>query len=124
VDASEYVVRRYGRRRNILLGSLATLDALPLARSYDLVVCSDVLQYVANAEIRRGLRALAKRTGGVAFIEAFTRADDMIGDRDAWHERSAHWYRQALRDAGFTSVGLYLFVASGLRSALNELESC
>ena len=122
VDASEYVVRRFGRTRNILLGSLDTLDALPLARSYDMVVCSDVLQYVPNAEVKRGLRALAKRTGGVAFIEAFTRDDDMVGDRDEWHERTARWYRGAFREAGFRALGLYLFAGPGLRNALNELE--
>ena len=31
VDPSEYAVRRFGRRRNILLGDLASLDELPLA---------------------------------------------------------------------------------------------
>ena len=124
VDASEYVVRRYGRIRNVLQGSLATLDELPLARSYDLVVCSDVLQYVPNDEVERGLRALAKRTGGVAFIEAFTRDDAMIGDHDEWHERTARWYRTAFREAGFRALGLYLFAGPGLRNALNELELC
>lgn len=124
VDTSQYAVRRYGRTRNILQGSLARLDDLPLARSYDLVVCSDVLQYVPNAAVKSGLRALAKRTGGVAFIEAFTRDDDMVGDRDDWHERTARWYRAAFREAGFRALGLYLFAGPGLRNALNELELC
>lgn len=124
VDASAYVVRRYGRTRNIVHGTLATLDKLPLARSYELVVCSDVLQYVPNDEVKRGLKLLAKRTGGVAFIEAFTSRDDMTGDKEHWHARSARWYRKAMHDAGFASIGLYLFVGRGLRHALNELESC
>jgi len=64
VDPSEYVVRRYGRRRNIIQGGLLELDELYLDRSYDLVVCSDVLQYLPNEDAREGLRLLARRTGG------------------------------------------------------------
>lgn len=122
VDASEYAVRRYGRTRNIRLGSLARLDRVRLARSYDLVICSDVLQYVPNAEVRAGLHAMAKRTGGVAFIEAFTAGDDMTGDRLLWHARSAAWYRRAFAEAGFTPLGLHLYVAPRMLGAINELE--
>lgn len=124
VDPSEYAVRRFGRRRDILLGSLTTLDQIGLARSYDLIVCSDVLQYLTNAEVRKGLRMVAKRLGGVAFIEAFTAKDDMIGDRDLWHERSATWYRRAFAAAGLTQVGLYTFVGAKLLPVVNELERC
>lgn len=124
VDPSEYVVRRYGRRRNILHGDLLSLDDLALARSYDLVVCSDVLQYLPNDDVREGLRLLARRVGGVAFIEAFTAADDMIGDREQWHARSAEWYRRTFRQAGLVPVGLYLFIGPRLLPSTNELERC
>lgn len=124
VDPSEYVVRRYGRRRNIIQGGLLDLDELYLDRSYDLVVCSDVLQYLPNEDAREGLRLLARRTGGVAYIEAFTAGDDMIGDRESWHMRSADWYRRAFRLAGLAPVGLYLFVGPRLYPTTNELERC
>ena len=124
VDPSEYAVRRFGRRRDILPGSFTTLDQIGLARSYDLIVCSDVLQYLTSAEVRKGLRIVAKRLGGVAFIEAFTVKDDMIGDRELWHERSAAWYRRAFADAGLTQIGLYMFVGAKLLPVVNELERC
>lgn len=124
VDPSEYVVRRYGRRRNIIQGSLLELDELHLDRSYDLVVCADVLQYLPNDDAREALRLLAKRTGGVAYIEAFTDADDMVGDYEQWHPRSSEWYRRAFRLAGLASVGLYLFVGPRLYHTTNELERC
>ncbi len=122
IDPSDYVVRRYGRQRDVRQGTLQSLDRLDLSRSYDLVVCSDVLQYLPNAEVKQGLRLLAKRVGGVAFIEAFTAGDDMVGDRELWHARSAGWYRRAFADAGLIPVGLHLYIGPRLRSATNELE--
>ncbi|NLG61061.1 MAG: class I SAM-dependent methyltransferase [Candidatus Cloacimonetes bacterium] len=124
VDPSDYVVRRYGRSRNILQGSLLDLDDLYLERSYDLVVCADVLQYLPNDDVRRGLTLLARRTGGVAYIEAFTAGDDMVGEHEDWHMRSAEWYRRAFRQAGLVPVGLYLFVGPRLFPTTNELERC
>lgn len=122
VDPSDYVVRRFGKRRDIRQGSLNTLDSMRLARSYDLVVCSDVLQYLPNADVREGLRMLGRRVGGVAFIEAFTAADDMIGDRELWHTRSGTWYRRAFAEAALTPIGLHLYVGPRLVGITNELE--
>lgn len=124
VDPSEYVVHRYARTRNIIQGTLLELDELYLDRDYDLVVCSDVLQYLPNDDVREGLRLLARRTAGVAYIEAFTAGDDMAGDREDWHMRSAEWYRRAFRLAGLAPVGLYLFVGPRLYPTTNELERC
>jgi predicted TPR repeat methyltransferase len=118
------VVRRYGRRRNIIQGSLLELDELHLDRSYDLVVCADVLQYLPHEDVREGLRLLARRMGGVAYIETFTSRDDMVGDRELWHARSADWYRRTFRLAGLVPVGLYLFVGPRLLPSTNELERC
>ncbi|HEU5210837.1 MAG TPA: class I SAM-dependent methyltransferase [Longimicrobiales bacterium] len=124
VDPSEYAVHRYGRTRNIIQGTLLELDELYLDRDYDLVVCSDVLQYLPNDDVREGLRLLARRTAGVAYIEAFTAGDDMVGDREDWHMRSAEWYRRAFRLAGLVPVGLYLFIGPRLYPTTNELERC
>src|SRR5437868_8762227 len=45
VDPSAYAVARFGRRRNLLLGDVASLDELPLRDGYDLVVANGVLNY-------------------------------------------------------------------------------
>jgi len=66
VDGSTYAVRRFGRRRNIRLGTLGGLADLKLDGPFDVVVCCDVLHYVKTAELRRGLREISGLTRGVA----------------------------------------------------------
>jgi len=121
VDSSDYVLRRYGRRRGILKGELAELDRLDLPR-FDLVVCSDMLQYVPTDELRAGLRHMRVLTGGLAFIEAFTSEDDMVGDGDAWIDRSAAFYRRELRSAGFIACGMHCYLPASMRGTANVLE--
>lgn len=110
IDSSEYVIERYAATRNIRFGTLATLDKMKSLRASDLVVCADVLQYVDTAEVERGLRAIRRLTRGVAYVEAFTTEDTMIGDRVGWHRRSAAAYRRLFRRAGLTQCGPYCFV--------------
>src|SRR5262245_38669562 len=74
VDSSAYAVRRFGKRRNLRLGTFGELGELGLEGPFDLIVCSDVLHYVPAEEIPRGLEALAELLHGVAFIELFTGA--------------------------------------------------
>src|SRR5262249_30596867 len=78
VDASEYAIRRYGRRRNLRLGRFGDLGRLRLKRRFDLIVCSDVLHYVTAAEARKGLKALTRLLHGIAFMELFTADDDTV----------------------------------------------
>ena len=80
VDSSEYAVTRFGKRRNLRLGRFGELGRLGLKGPFDLIVCSDVLHYLSLAEAQRGLRALTRMLGGLAFIELFTARDDTIGD--------------------------------------------
>jgi SAM-dependent methyltransferase len=121
-DGSEYAVARYGRARGIRAGTLATLGSLGFEGPYDLVVCADVLHYVPTAEARHGLRALHGLCGGVAFLEAFTSADDIDGDRAAFQRRSPAAYRRLFADAGFTPLGLHLYAARELARTLVALE--
>jgi SAM-dependent methyltransferase len=109
VDSSEYAIRRHGATRNIRYGTLATLDTMKSLRVSDLVVCADVLQYVDTREAERGLRAIRRLVGAVAYIEAFTTEDAMAGDHVGWHERSAATYRRLFRRAGLTQCGPYCF---------------
>lgn len=122
VDSSDYVLERYGKSRHIRRGTFGELGTLRLPRGNDLVVCADVLQYVETRDVERGLRAIRRLLGGVAFIEAFATEDAMIGDRDGWHERSAAEYRRIFTRAGLTQCGPYGFVALDQFDTLNALE--
>lgn len=122
IDSSEYAVRRFGRRRNLRLGSFGDLGRMGLKRRFDLIVCADVLHYVPLAEARRGLRALARLLGGVAFIELFTADDDTIGDEHAFQQRSRAAYLRLFRRAGLVHVGLHCYAGPRLRHRLVALE--
>jgi SAM-dependent methyltransferase len=122
VDSSEYAVRRYGARRNIHLGTFGELDAHDWRRTFDLVVCCDVLNYLPARELRRGLGHLGELLGGVAYLEIFTRADAVTGDRRGWHARPAAYYRMLLHRAGLTSCGMHCYVGSALSPETTALE--
>ena len=121
VDPSEYVVKRYGKRRNIHLGSIDSLRTMPLERSYDLVICCGMLNYVPAAQLPDGLRQVAQRTAGMAYLEIFTAADVAEGDTSWPPPKRASWYRSALRAAQLTSVGLHCYVPQA-QHAIAELE--
>jgi SAM-dependent methyltransferase len=122
VDSSEYVVSRFGRTRNIRPGSFGTLGSLDLDGPYDVITCCDVLQYVPSREVGAGLRAVASLLGGVAYLEAYTTADDIEGDRRAWFHRSPAAYRRAFRAAGLTGVGMHCYVGEALAPMTAALE--
>lgn len=122
VDSSEYVVRRFGRRLGIRLGSFGELGSLGLRRSFDLVVCADFLQYVSARELRRGLSALRRLARGIVYADPFTSADDFEGDLEGWQHRTPADYRRAFGAAGFVSCGLNCWAAEAVRDRLTALE--
>lgn len=122
VDPSEYAVRRYGRRRNIVLGDVASLDALPLADGYDLVVAAGMLNYLEPDVLRASIPKLVERADGMLYLELFTGADELVGDTNWPTPRPAAWYRALLGDAGLVPCGLHCYLPSRLASRLAELE--
>ena len=122
IDSSDYVLRRFGAERNIRRGSLGQLGRMRIRGDVDLIICADVLQYVDNREIERGLRAIRRLLGGVAYIEAFATEDEMEGDRMGWRERSAGEYRRLFREAGLTQCGPYCFTDLDELYMLNAFE--
>lgn len=120
VDSSEYAIRRFGKQRNLRLGTFGDLGKLKLGGPFDLIVCSDVLHYVPTPEARRGLKALARMLGGVAFIEFFSKEDDTIGDDEGYIPRSESTYRKLFREAGLVHLGLHCY--AGRRDALNLMR--
>jgi SAM-dependent methyltransferase len=126
VDPSAHAVARFGGRRGLLAGGITDLDGLPLRTSYDLVVCCGMLNYLDARTLRAGLAQVARRTGGLAYLELFAaedvRAGGVEGDT-AWpRPRPAAWYRRVLREAGFVPVGLQCHVTE--TSRLSALEWC
>jgi SAM-dependent methyltransferase len=122
VDSSEYAVKRFGRKRNIRLGTFGTLDRLGLEGPFDLIVCSDVLHYVPARELRPGLEAIADLLFGVAFIEVFTGADRIEGDLHEMKRRRPIAYDRAFRAAGLVHCGLYCFVRADFAPGITAFE--
>ena len=122
VDSSAYVVSRYGRTRGIRYGTFGSLATVDLKGPFDIVVCCDLLQYVESTELARGLDAVAGLLDGVAYLEAYTSSDDVIGDRVGWHHRRPGVYRKAFARAGLTGVGMHCWVGDTLRGATAALE--
>ena len=122
LDASEYVVARYGRSRNIGLARFGDLANLRLDRRFDLVVCSDVLHYLKPAEIRAGLGGIADMLEGVAFLELFTSRDDVAGDRRGYIPRAPSWYLRTFQEAGLMPAGSHCYLGYRLSRGIAALE--
>jgi SAM-dependent methyltransferase len=125
VEASEYVVARFGSRRNIRGGTFGRLGALKLGGPFDLIVCADVVQYIADDDLRRGLRDIRRLAGGVVYIETFAAEDVMEGDRDGWIERPQRTLSRFFREAGLTHCGFYCWIDERKIRNANRFEvSC
>lgn len=122
LDASDYVVARYGRSRNIGRARFGDLGQLRFDDSVDLLVCSDVLHYVHGAELRQGLAGIADLCHGLVFLEVFTRDDALSGDTDGFVARSAAQYRQAFRRAGLIACGSHCYLSPRLGGGVARLE--
>lgn len=72
---------------------------------------------------RYGKRRIQRLLNGVAFVEAYTSEDDMVGDMDDWHLRPPSYYRRTFREAGFTACGLHCYAGRASRDALLAMET-
>ncbi len=120
-DSSDYVVERYGKSRNIHKASFGDLSKLKLGE-YDLVVCADVMHYVPDDELRKGARAIANLTDGMAYLEVLTKEDDIVGDLDAFFRRPAAMYRKLFTAERMTFAGPYCWLGPSFHDAVAELE--
>jgi trans-aconitate methyltransferase len=68
LEASEYLCKRYGWER----GSAATFDP---GRSFDLVICYDVLQYLEARQAAAAIRNLGRLCSGVLHFGVLTQQD-------------------------------------------------
>ena len=109
IETSDYVLARYGESRNIRRGTFGKLGSLKLP-TFDLIVCADVVQYIPDADLRRGLREIRRLARGVVYIETFAAEDSMEGDRDGWIDRPARTIARLFDDAGLTQCGFYCWI--------------
>lgn len=122
IDPSEYVVARFGKSRNLALGSFGDLPRLKLRREFDLIVCADVLQYVEDDDLARGLREIRKLLGGVAYLESYAAEDSMEGDRDGWIDRPERVLRRFFEKAGLSHCGMYCWIDERKITSANRFE--
>jgi len=122
IDSSEYAVERFGEERNLLSGAFAELDVFAFEEPFDLVICSDVLHYLAKETILMGMDTLADLVGGVALLEVFTADDPVEGDREGFHFRDPDWYRRVFTGAGLVPVGLQFYVHHEIAEGLDALD--
>ena len=122
VDPSEYAVRRYGKRRNIVRGTLDDLANLFPDRRFDLVVSCSVFNYLDRTAAANGLSCVAARTGGLAYLEIFTSDDDVEGDTGGWYAESRDTYRRMMHTAGLVPCGLHCYIPADRQSSLVGLE--
>ena len=122
VESSAYAVQRFGASRGIVQGTFGSLGALGLDGPFDLVVVCDVLHYVPTAELAPGLDAISALLRGVAFLEAYTTADEVEGDHADWHHRSTGAYLRHFARAGLHHVGMHCYVGDDIAEASAALE--
>ncbi|MFC4764751.1 class I SAM-dependent DNA methyltransferase [Dyella koreensis] len=122
LDASEYVVARYGRSRNIGLARFGQLAELRFDQRFDLIVCTDVLHYLKPAEIRAGLVGIGEMLEGIAFLEVFTSKDDVAGDHDGFNSRAPGWYLREFSQVGLLSCGSHCYLGPRLERHIAALE--
>ncbi len=127
VEPSTYAVDRFGKRRHLRLGSVETLGDLALheefQEGFDLVICCGVLNYVPSRAIGHALEQLQLHTSGLAWLEIFTRNDEIEGDVAALNPRGAGWYRDRFRRAGLVPCGMHLYAPQDRAAGLTALET-
>jgi SAM-dependent methyltransferase len=122
VDPSRYAVERFGKKRNIQLGSFAELEEIGLSEEYDLIVCSDTLFYLPLSELEQGIASLAHRAAGVAFLELYTDEDSLVGDFPKEGLQSASFYMKMLARHGFLSVGSHCYLGPDMAERAMQME--
>lgn len=122
VDASAYVVQRYGRRRNIQSGRIDRPETLAIEGLFDLVIANDVLHYLTVAELRRTLAGVRRWCGAVAYLPVFTQRDCISGDLSALKLRSGAAFRQEIERIGLMPIGLNHYVIPEWTNVLADME--
>ncbi len=108
VELSEYLCDEYGWTR-------ASVVDYRSSRSFDLVICQGVLQYLDDGDAATAIINLGKLCRGALFLEVLTREDwehncDQAATDNRCHLREARWYASRLAKH-FTNCGGGVFVS-------------
>ncbi|MGH7592476.1 MAG: methyltransferase domain-containing protein [Gemmatimonadales bacterium] len=122
VDSSRWAMGRWGRRRNLRLGSIDALDQLGLDGPFDLIIAADILHYLPMPVLRDGVDQIVALLGGVAFLPTFVARDEIEGDHGHFRRRSATTYRKVFSRAGLVSLGMYAWTLRDRARDLAALE--
>jgi SAM-dependent methyltransferase len=120
VEKSSYACRKYGWEQ----GCLTTFRS---AEAFDLVICSDVLQYLSETEAEAAMRNLTKLVRGAVYLKILTlddwehNCDRTITDGHVYLRR-ASWYRERL-SRNFLACGGGVFLKKDAPAVLYELET-
>jgi SAM-dependent methyltransferase len=119
LESSEYLCSRF----NWIQGSI--IDFAP-RKSFDLVVCYDVLQYLPDREAARAIANLGRLSRAALYVSALTAEDwrencDRSRTDRAVHLRRGAWYRQRLKKS-FRYVGFGIWVRKNVTAIQWELE--
>ncbi len=119
LEVSEYLARREGWVHG-------TLEGYRPRAAFDLVICSDVLQYLDDRAAARALANLGRLCRGVAYVSALTEEDwretaDRTRSDGGVHLRPTDWYRRRLA-RNFRPLGSGMVVRRGIQPILWSLE--
>ncbi|MBK8101000.1 MAG: class I SAM-dependent methyltransferase [Planctomycetes bacterium] len=119
IEWSQHLCERFGWTRG------SVVDHAP-GKTFDLVVCQGVLQYLDDRQAARAIANLARCCHGALYVEALTvgdwrhNCDRTVTDGEV-NLRPANWYRQRLQ-RHFRAIGGGLFVRKTAPVTLFELE--
>jgi SAM-dependent methyltransferase len=121
LETSSYLCKRYGWRQG-------TLQTLRSREHFDLVICYDVLQYLAVAEARVAIDNLARVCRGALYFGALTSGDwrnncDQSRTDRIPGLRPASWYRREL-NRHFQALGCGMWLRRGAPVTLWDLDGC
>ena len=119
VEYSEYLCGKYGW----IQGSIADFRS---RHAFDLVICSDVLQYLDDRAAAKAIVNLARLSRGALYLHAPTELDfrehaDPEGTDVDVQLRSGEWYRQKL-GRHFEHAGFGVYIKHGVPVTQWELE--
>ena len=120
VEVSDYLCQRFGWKQASVVNYRSRWP-------YDLVICSDVLQYLDDTQARTAIDNLAQLCRGVMYFGALTREDwerncDQSRTDEQGYLRTGKWYRAQLGQH-FQNMGGGLYVSHESPVVLYELET-
>jgi predicted TPR repeat methyltransferase len=118
VELSSYLCGKYGWEK----GDVVTYSP---GRTFDLVVCQGVLQYLSNEDCAAAIDNLARLSRRFLYLEVLTAADAREvccpeGTDFNVHVRDAGWYAHRLKDH-FVNLGGGLYAKPAMRDHYFEL---